>query len=47
MGGTRSAYDALVGKSEEIYHLKDLGVDGTLIFEWILRKYGRLWTGFI
>jgi len=29
-------------------HLEDLGADGTIILEWILRKLGRkLWTGFI
>jgi hypothetical protein len=29
-------------------HFKDLGVDGKVILEWILRKRcGNVWTGFI
>jgi hypothetical protein len=29
-------------------HSEDLGVDGRIILEWILRKYGgKLWTGCI
>jgi len=29
-------------------HLKDLGVDGKIILEWILYKYGgEVWTGFM
>jgi hypothetical protein len=29
-------------------NLEDLGVDGRIIFEWSLGKYGgKVWTGFI
>jgi len=29
-------------------HLEDLGVDGKVILEWILGKYGgKVWTGFV
>jgi hypothetical protein len=28
-------------------HLKDLGVDGRIILKWILRKWTRIWSGFI
>jgi hypothetical protein len=29
-------------------HLEDIGIDGVIILEWILRNYGgRVWTGFI
>jgi hypothetical protein len=29
-------------------HSEDLGVDGRIILEWILGKYGgKVWTGFI
>jgi hypothetical protein len=29
-------------------HLKNLGVNGNIILEWILGNYdGRVWTGFI
>jgi len=29
-------------------HLEDIGVDGTIILEWILEKYGaKVWTGYI
>jgi hypothetical protein len=50
MSGTRSTqrrdekYDILVGK----HHFEDLGVDGRIILERILGKYGgNMWTGFI
>jgi hypothetical protein len=30
------------------YHAEELGVDGKIMLEWILRKYGgKVWTGFI
>jgi hypothetical protein len=28
-------------------HWKDLGVDGIIILEWILKLVGRAWTGCI
>jgi hypothetical protein len=29
-------------------HAQDLDIDGKIIFEWILGKYGaKMWTGFI
>jgi hypothetical protein len=34
--------------SENLNHSEDLGIDGKIIFEWILRKFGgKLWTGCI
>jgi hypothetical protein len=42
------SYNILVGKPKEKSHLKELGVDGKIILEWILGKLGRrVWTGFI
>jgi hypothetical protein len=42
----RNLYKILVGKLKETDHLEDQGVDGRIILEWILGKYGgRLWTG--
>jgi hypothetical protein len=38
----------LILKPEVRDHLENLGVDGTIILEWILEKYvGRVWNGFI
>jgi hypothetical protein len=38
----------LVGKLNGRDHSEDLGVDGKLIVEWIVRKWGeKFWTGFI
>jgi hypothetical protein len=42
-----NAYKILVRKMEG-YHMEDLGIDGNIILEWILRKYVvRVWTGYI
>jgi hypothetical protein len=42
----RNAHNILVGKPEGKNHLKDLGVDGNIILQWILEKHvGKLWTG--
>jgi hypothetical protein len=38
MGEMRNAYGIFIGKVEEKRLLEDLGVDGRLILEWILRK---------
>jgi hypothetical protein len=34
----RNAYSTLIGKQEGKWPLQDLGVDGTIILEWICRK---------
>jgi hypothetical protein len=36
MGEMRNSYKILVGKSERRVHIEDVGVDGTLMLEWIL-----------
>jgi hypothetical protein len=36
----RYAYNVLVGKHEGKNHLEDLDVDGRIMLEWILGKYG-------
>jgi hypothetical protein len=38
MGDTRNEYNILVGMPEGRDHSEDLGVDGRIISEWILRK---------
>jgi hypothetical protein len=38
----RNTYSILVGKSERKNHLEDLGVDGRITLEWMLRKYGGM-----
>jgi hypothetical protein len=44
----RKIQKILVGKSECKRSLEDLGVDGKIILEWILKKWvRRMWTGFI
>jgi hypothetical protein len=41
---TRFLLENLKGKD----HSEDIGIDGKVILEWILGKYGRkMWTGFI
>jgi hypothetical protein len=38
----------LVGKNEGKDHSEDLGVDGKILLQWILGKYGgKVWNGFI
>jgi hypothetical protein len=45
MGEVTNAYSVLVGKPEGKNHLEDLGVDGRIILECILRKQGeKVWT---
>ena len=44
----RNAHRLLVGKHKERDHLEDLGIDGTIILKWILKKYdGRIQTGYM
>jgi hypothetical protein len=40
MGETRNAHKISVGKTEGERILEDLGVDGRVILEWTLGKYG-------
>jgi len=48
MGEMRNAYSNLVRKPEWNRSLGGLGVDGKIILEWILGKYGgKAWSGFI
>jgi len=39
IGERRSVYRVLVGKPEEIDHLEDLGLSGSIIIRWIFRKW--------
>jgi hypothetical protein len=44
----RNAYAFIVRKSVGKNHSEDLGVDGRIIFIWVLGKYGgSMWIGFI
>jgi hypothetical protein len=44
----RIAYNILVGKLEGMRPLEDIGVDGKVLFKWILQIcYDRVLTGFI
>jgi hypothetical protein len=36
----RNAYSILVRKLKRRDHLEDIGVDGRIILEWVLEKYG-------
>jgi len=36
----RNIYKILIGKPEGKNHLEDLDIDGRIIFEWILEKWG-------
>jgi hypothetical protein len=48
MAEMRNAYSILVGKPEGKNHSVDLGIDGKIILEGILREYGgKMWTGCI
>jgi hypothetical protein len=38
MHGDRNSYKVLVGRSEGKGHLQDLGVDGTSVLKWIIKK---------
>jgi hypothetical protein len=40
VGEMRNAYKILVGKPERKGALKDLGICGQIILEWILGKFG-------
>jgi hypothetical protein len=42
------AYKALVRKPEGKRSLGNLGINGTIILKWIVKKYeASVWTGFI
>jgi hypothetical protein len=46
MGDRRGAYSVLVENLKERGHLENPGVDGMIIFRWILIKWDLgLWTG--
>jgi hypothetical protein len=48
MGAIRNTHSIVVGKLVGKNHSEGLGVDGKIILEWILWKYGvKLWTGCI
>jgi hypothetical protein len=38
MGEMTNAYNVLIGKVEGKDYMEDLGVDGRMLLEWILRK---------
>jgi hypothetical protein len=44
----RNSYKIFIGKPEGENHSEDLDIDGRIILEWILGKWGgMMWTGFI
>jgi hypothetical protein len=48
VGESRGAYRVLVGNLREKDHLKDPGVDGRLMLNWIFEKWDKeTWTGSI
>jgi hypothetical protein len=48
MGERTGAYMGLVGKPEGKNHVEDLGVDGRIILQCMLKKsFGKVWTGVI
>jgi len=48
MGGRRGACSALVGSLRERHHLEDLDVDGSIILQWIFKKWGtETWAGLL
>jgi hypothetical protein len=46
-GEERNADKMFTRKSNEKYHLRDLGLDRRIILKWFLKKYGRVKTGFL
>jgi hypothetical protein len=48
MGEMRNAYRIMIGKPGSRDNSKDIGIDGSIILEWKLGKYGgKVWTGSI
>jgi hypothetical protein len=48
MGEISNACSMLVEKLKGRDQLQNLGIDGNIILEWILGRYGgKVWTGFI
>ena len=46
MGERRGVYRVLVGNPEGKNHLRDPGVDGSIILRWVFMKFDvGLWTG--
>jgi hypothetical protein len=47
VGKMRILYKILTEKSEKLNHSKKLGVDGLIIFDWMLKKeVCEVWTGY-
>jgi hypothetical protein len=48
VGVVKNAHKIFVGNLNEGDHSEDLGIDGRIICEYILGKYGgKFWTGFL